>query len=162
MDADLSHPPKSIPALVEAIRSPFCDVAIGSRYAKGGSVDANWGLLHRLNSSVATRLARGLTNANDPLAGFFAIRRETVERNNSLCPLGYKILLELIVRCDCPRVIEIPIEFRNRVVGKSKLSVFQQWQFIRQLAQLYAFQYLGKSSAPGDSPTMKVAKRKSA
>ncbi len=142
MDADGSHPPEALPALVEAARSPFCDVAIGSRYARGGSADANWGWFRRLNSSAATLLARGLTRAADPLAGYFAIRRSTLARATTLRPLGYKILLELIVRCDCRRIVEVPIHFQDRKLGKSKLSITQQWLYLRHLAQLYAARYL--------------------
>src|SRR5947209_774661 len=68
MDADLSHPPETIPALVDAIRSG-ADFAIGSRYVRGGRTDASW--WRRLTSRVATLLARPLTTARDPLAGFF-------------------------------------------------------------------------------------------
>ncbi len=79
MDADLSHPPETIPALVDAIRSG-ADFAIGSRYAPGGGTDASWGMGRRLISKLATLLARPLTPARDPLAGFFAIRRTTFAR----------------------------------------------------------------------------------
>ena len=142
MDADLSHPPETVPALIEAARSPFCDVAIGSRYTRGGSVDSDWSWFRRLNSNAATLLARGLTDAADPLAGFFAIQRSTLKRTTTLSPLGYKILLELIVRCDCRRIIEIPIRFRDRKVGTSKLSLTQQWLYLQHLAKLYAAHYL--------------------
>jgi dolichol-phosphate mannosyltransferase len=137
MDADLSHPPEAVPDLVDSIRSPFCDVAIGSRYVKGGSVDPNWSWFRRLNSKVATLLAKGLTNAADPLAGFFAIRRDTFSRATELKPLGYKVLLELIVRCDCRQIFEVPIAFRDRKLGTSKLSAGQIWLYLRHLARLY-------------------------
>jgi dolichol-phosphate mannosyltransferase len=150
MDADLSHPPEAVPKLVEAVRSPFCDVAIGSRYTRGGSVDSDWSWLRRLNSRAATLLARGLTNAADPLAGFFAIRRSTLARATTLRPLGYKILLEIIVRCDCRRIVEIPIHFLDRKQGTSKLSFTQQWLYLQHLAKLYAARYL--SARPGQIP----------
>jgi len=137
MDADLSHPPEAVPDLVDSIRSPFCDVAIGSRYVNGGSLDPNWSWFRRLNSKVATLLAKGLTDAADPLAGFFAIRRETFLRATELRPLGYKVLLELIVRCDCRHIFEVPIAFRDRKLGTSKLSAGQIWLYLRHLARLY-------------------------
>ena len=142
MDADLSHPPETVPTLIKAARSPFCDVAIGSRYIRGGSVDSDWSWFRRLNSKAATLLARGLTNAADPLAGFFAIQRSTLLRATTLSPLGYKILLELIVRCDCRRIVEIPIRFRDRKLGTSKLSFTQQWLYLQHLAKLYVAHYL--------------------
>lgn len=163
MDADSSHPPEAVPALVEAARSPFCDVAIGSRYTRGGSADENWGWFRRLNSSAATLLARGLTRAADPLAGFFAIRRGTFDRAApTLRPLGYKILLELIVRCDCRRVVEVPIRFQDRTIGKSKLSITQQWLYLRHLARLYAARYLPTWSPAVQRGVPETPQRKSA
>jgi dolichol-phosphate mannosyltransferase len=148
MDADLSHPPEAVPDLVESIRSPFCDVAIGSRYVKGGSVDPNWSWFRRLNSKVATLLAKGLTNAADPLAGFFAIRREILSRATELKPLGYKVLLELIVRCECRQIFEVPIAFRDRELGTSKLSAGQIWLYLRHLARLYPAHFLAGRTRP--------------
>lgn len=167
MDADLSHPPEAVPALVEAARSPFCDVAIGSRYIAGGSADERWSTYRRLNSRVATFLAVGLTRAKDPLAGFFAVRRSTLERAAELRPLGYKILLELIVRCDCRRMVEVPIHFQDRALGKSKLSAAQQWLYLRHLARLYAARYLptflgGHQPQKAGVPRDPMPRRKSA
>jgi dolichol-phosphate mannosyltransferase len=139
MDADLSHPPESIPALVDSIRSGAADFAIGSRYVAGGSTSRDWGLLRRLNSRVATLLARPLTSAADPLAGFFALRRATFDGSAALDPVGFKIGLELLVKCACRRVKEVPIAFHERQHGRSKLSVREQLAFLRHLARLYAY-----------------------
>jgi dolichol-phosphate mannosyltransferase len=147
MDADFSHPPEAVPALLAAAESPECDLAIGSRYVAGGALDPNWSSLRRLNSYLATLLARGLTDASDPMAGFFAIRRETLARAKTLRPLGYKILLELVVRCNCRRIVEIPIMFQDRISGESKLSLTQQWLYVRHLARLYAARYLDRRTA---------------
>jgi dolichol-phosphate mannosyltransferase len=137
MDADLSHPPEAVPELVAACRSPFVDFVIGSRYIEGSSVDPSWSRLRRLNSRVASLLARGLTVASDPLAGFFAIKRSTFQTAAELKALGYKIGLELIVRCNCRRIVEVPITFEDRIHGTSKLTILQQWQYLRHLARLY-------------------------
>jgi dolichol-phosphate mannosyltransferase len=152
MDADLSHPPESVPDLIDSVRSPFCDVAIGSRYVDGGSVDPNWSWLRRLNSKAATLLAKGLTNAADPLAGFFAIRRDTFACAKELKPLGYKVLLELIVRCECREIFEVPIAFRDRKCGKSKLSAGQMWLYLRHLARLYVAQFTARRTATRNVP----------
>lgn len=138
MDADLSHPPSSIPALLAAIQATECDIAVGSRYVLGGSVDSNWSSFRRINSKVATWMARGLTKASDPLSGFFAVPKATLSRGQTLRPIGYKILLEIIVRCDCRRIVEIPIAFKDRELGLSKLSARQQWLYLRHLGRLYA------------------------
>ena len=77
MDADLSHPPEKVPELVAAILEQQGDFVIGSRYVAGGKTDDDWGLFRWLNSKVATVLARPLTAAKDPMAGFFALHRDT-------------------------------------------------------------------------------------
>lgn len=141
MDADLSHPAAAIPALVAACGQPAVDFVIGSRYAAGGRIDPSWSRFRRWNSDVATLLARGLTTASDPMAGFFALRRATLARGGELRPLGYKIGLELIVRCGCQSVREIPIAFQDRLHGESKLSLTQQWLYLRHLGRLYAVKY---------------------
>lgn len=159
MDADFSHPPKAIPELVAAIRTGGCDMAIGSRYVRGSAVDASWSWLRRVNSRVATLLARGLTDVADPMAGFFAIRQSTLARAAALRPIGYKIAIELIVRCDCRNVAEVPILFQDRVVGESKMSARQQWLYLRHLARLYAVRYLnrGRLPAPVAEPQRRAA-----
>ncbi len=165
MDADMSHPPEAIPDLVDSASSPFCDVAIGSRYTQGGAVDPNWSRLRRWNSRVATLLARGLTSAADPLAGFFAIRREVLSRAVELKPLGYKVLLELIVRCDCRRIFEVPIMFHDRKLGVSKLSTGQIWLYLRHLGRLYVAQFKRRTatpSAPVGAPPTTSPRRESA
>jgi dolichol-phosphate mannosyltransferase len=158
MDADFSHPPEAVPALVAAAESPECDLAIGSRYVAGGAVDPSWSWFRRVNSRAATLLARGLTNASDPMAGFFAMRRATLARARALRPLGYKILLELVVRCNCRRVVEIPITFQDRMRGESKLSLAQQWLYVRHLGRLYAAHYLGpRPASPPANPERSTA-----
>lgn len=141
MDADLSHPPETIPALVAALQGDEpADFAIGSRYVAGGGTDAEWGIFRALNSRIATWLARPLTSARDPMAGFFALRRERFEQvADTVNPIGYKIGLELLVRTRARRCVEIPIQFRDRRLGASKLSVRQQLLYLRQLGQLIAW-----------------------
>jgi dolichol-phosphate mannosyltransferase len=72
MDADLSHPPESLPELVQACNGDTdCGMAVASRYVVGGTLDPSWGRWRHVNSWVATRLARGLTRVADPMWGFF-------------------------------------------------------------------------------------------
>ncbi|MDX1642963.1 MAG: polyprenol monophosphomannose synthase [Thermoanaerobaculia bacterium] len=136
MDADLSHPPERIPALLEALEQG-ADFALGSRYVAGGGIEQGWGSLRSVNSVIATALARPLTSVRDPMSGFFALRRETVEKAVRLDPVGYKIALELIVRCDCRAVVEVPILFGTRRHGESKLDLRQRWLYLRHLGRLY-------------------------
>ena len=137
MDADLSHPPEAIPQLFETIRSDDADFVIGSRYAGTGSTEEGWGLYRWLNSKVASLLAWPLSAARDPMAGFFALRRSALDGADRLDPVGYKIGLELMVKCHCRRVREIPIHFSNRVHGASKLTIKEQINYLRHLRRLY-------------------------
>lgn len=149
MDADLSHPPEKVPELVEALDDADVDFVIGSRYVRGAGTDEDWGLARWLNSKVATWMARPFTRAADPMAGFFALRRtsfHSADETQELNPIGYKIGLELIVKCGCKNVREVPIHFSNRLHGKSKLSFREQLNYVRHLGRLaeYKLRHLPK------------------
>ncbi|MGQ9649824.1 MAG: polyprenol monophosphomannose synthase [Phycisphaerae bacterium] len=138
MDADLSHPPEQIPELLRALEQPPTDFVIGSRYVPGGETEAGWGIFRRLNSLAATLLCRPLVGrVTDPMAGFFALRRDTFVQADRLDPIGYKIGLELICRCRCRHVREVPISFANRAGGQSKLNLDQQARYLVHLGRLY-------------------------
>lgn len=137
MDADLSHPPESIPTLLDALEGDAADLVIGSRYAAGGRTE-DWGGWRQWNSRVATWLCRPLAGGvRDPMAGFFALRRATFLQGDRLDPIGYKIGLELICRCPCRNVVEVPITFRDRAAGCSKLNFEQQRRYLLHLSRLY-------------------------
>ncbi len=138
MDADSSHPPEVIPDMLAALRAG-ADFVLGSRYVAGGTTADDWGLFRFINSQVATLLARPLTRVSDPMSGFFALPRAVFARADSPNPLGYKIGLELLVRCDCRNVREIPIHFANRSHGQSKLTLQQQLLYVRHVARLYRY-----------------------
>lgn len=140
MDADLSHPPEDIPRFVQHLREG-ADFVVGSRYVEGGSTDATWSVFRWLNSRIATLLARGLTAIKDPMAGFFAFPRRILETAPPLLPLGYKIGLEILVKGNCRKVVEIPIAFVDRTKGESKLTLQQQLYYLRHLGRLYQFRF---------------------
>jgi dolichol-phosphate mannosyltransferase len=140
MDADLSHPPENIPRIFELLKEG-ADFVVGSRYVKGGSTDAKWGLFRWLNSQVAILLARGLTNIKDAMAGFFGFPRRILDSSPQLLPIGYKIGLEILVKANCRKVIEIPIAFVDRKKGESKLTLQQQLNYLRHLRRLYRFRF---------------------
>ncbi len=142
MDADLSHPPEKIGVLLAAL-DDGAEMAIGSRYVPGGQTDAGWSLARAINSRVATLMARPFTNLKDPMAGFFAIRRSTALGGAPLSPVGYKIGLELIVKCGLRRVVETPISFRDRTRGESKLSLREQLRYVEHLRRLAVFKLTG-------------------
>ncbi|MBA4028045.1 MAG: glycosyltransferase family 2 protein [Planctomyces sp.] len=140
MDADLSHPPEKIPEMIAALEAG-AEFVIGSRYTPGGTTAGDWGLFRRLNSSVATLIARPLTRAKDPMAGYFGLRRETFERADALSPIGYKIGLELLVKCRVRRLAEVPIHFADRVHGQSKLSLKEQVRYLRHVRRLLTYKH---------------------
>lgn len=127
MDSDLSHPPKYIPIMLEAIKD--CDVVVGSRYIKGGGVDSKWSPLRRFLSwwgnSVYARLILGLS-VHDATGGFKCFRREALAKLDldKIRSQGYAFQVEVNYACQKKgyRVKEIPIIFPDRVKGKSKMS----------------------------------------
>ncbi len=141
MDADLSHPPEKIPEMIQHLNQG-ADFVIGSRYITGASIDGHWGIFRWLNSKLATLLARPLTRVKDPMSGFFALNRVSFERyQNRFNPTGYKIGLELLVKCHYQEVHEIPIHFATRQHGVSKLSIKEQLRYIQHLYQLFIYRY---------------------
>ncbi len=113
MDADLSHPPEAIPQLVAALIDGDLDVVVGSRYVDGGATEKGWGVFRWLNSRLATLIALPLTSVRDPMAGFFATRRQTFLEIAELDPIGYKILLEILVKSHKPKVGRCRFDFRT-------------------------------------------------
>ncbi|HTL30638.1 MAG TPA: polyprenol monophosphomannose synthase [Tepidisphaeraceae bacterium] len=142
MDADLQHPPEKLPELLAPIERNGADFALGSRYIPGGSTGEKWGLFRRINSRLATVLAKPFSGGtNDPMSGFFALKRETFDRAQRLTPLGYKIGLELMCKCRVKDVREVPIHFAERERGQSKLTLREQFRYLEHLSRLYDFTY---------------------
>ena len=122
MDADLSHPPERIKDLLAPLFAGSADMVVGSRYVKGGSTPG-WPVWRRIMSRAGAALAYPLTGLHDSMCGFFAIGRS---RLLELAPhtSGFKIVFETIVRGNGTlRIQEIPIAFRDRAHGKSKMSL---------------------------------------
>ncbi len=139
MDADLQHPPERVPALLEQLDAG-AEFALGSRYVQGGSMEQKWGMLRKLNSRIATVLARPFAGrTSDPMSGFFALRSDTFRRGRRLAPLGYKVGLELMCKCHVGDVREVPIHFSTRAQGESKLTLVQQFKYLEHLSRLYDF-----------------------
>ncbi|HEY8465872.1 MAG TPA: polyprenol monophosphomannose synthase [Solirubrobacterales bacterium] len=125
MDADFSHEPADLPRLLAAAEG--ADVVLGSRYVPGGGV-TDWGPLRRLISrggSAYARLMLGV-GVRDLTGGFKVYRREVLEAIDlpSLAALGYAFQVETTYRALRAgfRVVEVPIVFRDRRVGQSKMS----------------------------------------
>ena len=121
MDADLSHPPERIKDLLAPLFDNRADLVIGSRYVAGGSTPG-WPFWRRILSRLASALVYPLTGAHDAMAGYFAISRE---RLLQIAPpaIGFKIVFETLIHGGPDlRVCEIPVVFRDRASGRSKMS----------------------------------------
>jgi dolichol-phosphate mannosyltransferase len=125
MDADFSHDPADLPRLIAA--SDRADLALGSRYVKGGGV-AEWGLLRRIVSRVGSAYARLVlgVHVRDLTGGFKCFRRAVLEELalDRVHANGYAFQIELTYRAVQAgfRVEEVPIIFRNRRKGTSKMT----------------------------------------
>lgn len=139
MDADLQHPPESIPAMLEAAVGG-ADVVVASRYMRGGSRHGLDGAIRRLVSRGAGALARALFRearaSSDPLSGFFVCRRGVID-GIEFRPVGFKVLLELLVCVPGLRVRDVPLHFASRSAGASKASMRQGLLFAGHLRSLF-------------------------
>lgn len=135
IDADLSHPPEKIPELVEPIINGEADFTLGSRYIDEGGIE-NWPLKRKISSKVATLAVVGLTSVKDPMSGYFFLRKDLIN-DVELSPKGFKIGLEILVRSKCKNVKEIPILFRDREYGESKLSSNVIFDYLIHVSKLY-------------------------
>jgi dolichol-phosphate mannosyltransferase len=135
IDADGSHPPEKIPELALPVMRGERDMVIGSRYAPGGSTPG-WSRKRRLMSRAASACAWPLTDVHDALSGFFAVRRELLAAIPSDAA-GFKIALEILVRGgDSIRAGEVPIAFRDRELGQSKMGTGVILTYFRRLLAL--------------------------
>ncbi len=138
MDADLQHPPEEIPGML-AVARDGADVVIASRYLRGGSRRGLDGTVRRLVSRAAGAVARGLFSearaSSDPLSGFFLCRRRVID-GIEFRPVGFKILLELLVCVPGLRVRDVPLDFAARAEGTSKASLRQGLLFLGHIRSL--------------------------
>lgn len=135
MDADLSHPPEKIPSLLAPLLDGQYDMVIGSRYVKGGATP-DWPFARKLSSRLATLPALCFCSVKDPLAGFFALKRKLITELPAEVP-GFKIGLAVLAEYHKTiRVKEIPIEFRDRDYGQSKMNNRVVYDYLRQLRGL--------------------------
>ncbi len=135
MDADLSHPPDRIRALVKPVLDGSSDMAVGSRFVTGGATQG-WPLWRFMLSRFGSLLAWPLTEVKDPMSGFFAVRRE---RLLAIDPeaAGFKIGLEVIAHGGgALKVSEVPIVFPDRLHGESKIGKAQMVAYVRRLLVL--------------------------
>lgn len=139
MDADLQHPPETIPSMLAAMRvRPGFVVA--SRYCNDGSnsgLDGRYRQLVSRSSTIAAKAAFPglLREVTDPMTGFFAVTRSAVNLNR-LNPRGFKILMEMIVTHPELVVTEVPFNFGERHAGASKTDASVGLEYLTQLLEL--------------------------
>lgn len=137
IDADLQHPPETLPYLLEQVQNGS-DVAVASRYVKGGGCEG-WKFTRWQISKVATSFAHlflpSARKVKDPLSGFFMLKRKVIN-NAELHPTGYKILLEILVEGKWQNLTEVPYTFKARGNGQSKLNAFQMLAYLKHLYSL--------------------------
>ena len=139
MDCDFSHPPQIIPKLIESIKKYQYDIAVASRYIKGGKIQG-WSLKRKMMSKFATIIAKkGLgIDAKDPMSGFFAFKKNII-KELTIDAIGYKILLEILVKTKGVNIKEIPYTFQNREIGSSKLGIKTIIDYYKSVWKLYRY-----------------------
>lgn len=128
MDGDLSHDPGRMPTMLEHARRTNADLVIGSRYVKGGAVEAEWGPVRRAVSEMGSAYARTMigTATNDCTSGYRCYRRGALDlvQWDRLRSDGYSFLIETLAALVSAgaKIEEVPITYIDRQQGHSKIS----------------------------------------
>lgn len=132
MDADLQHDETLLPRMLRHLWAEHLDVVVASRYVAGAST-SGWAPRRLMVSRLAVRLAQASSHVNlqDPMSGFFLIRREAFDYAvRRLSQVGFKILFDILASSPRPlRCLEIPCQFGARRLGTSKLDAMAALQF---------------------------------
>lgn len=139
MDADGSHPVSALPTMVRMLEQDKADIVVGSRHVTGGG-SHGWPLFSQLKSRLAASLTFGLTSMTDPTTGLMAVRKSLLEGLH-LDPVGWKIVLEIVVKTAPARIAEVPIVFEDRELGQSKQSLRVALQYGAHVGKLYSHRY---------------------
>ena len=139
-DADLSHQPKYLPLLFDALKDN--DVAIGSRYVRGGSIPHDWGIHRKFLSVLGNYIARAVLSFKykDFTSGFRATRRSilinALPKHFLSNHYAYKLHLLWILHQNKAKICEIPIDFIDREKGVSKLPANSIMDLLRVIFTL--------------------------
>lgn len=137
MDGDLQHPPELLKKMLVEIEQG-ADIVVPSRFIQGGS-DGGLNPLRKLASATARYggkfLLHSLRPISDPTGGIFMLRKEVL-RDKRLDPVGWKILMEILVLGNYHVLTEIPYRFDLRNAGQSKFSFKVQLQYLYHLLKL--------------------------
>jgi len=139
MDADLQHPPELLPLMVKRLET--CDLVIPSRFISGGS-DGGLNILRKLVSGVARGIGylfiKKLRCISDSTSGYFGFKRDVIAQAD-LNPIGWKILIEILVKGNYQTVHEIPYSFVAREAGQSKMNFIEQWNYLKHIGKLMMY-----------------------
>lgn len=138
IDADLQHPPQVLVQLLEAM-DRGADLAVASRHVDGGGV-SEWSIVRRFLSRGAQMLGLILLpgvigRVSDPMSGYFMVRRQAIA-GQTLYPLGYKILIEVLGRGRLNQIAEVGYVFQERQEGESKVTWHQYVDYLHHLSRL--------------------------
>jgi len=141
IDGDGQHPPNVVVDLLASM-GEGADVAVASRHLPEGGM-VGWSVARRLLSRGAQTLGQLLLpgtvgRVTDPMSGYFLLRRDIVA-GTEMDPVGYKILLEVLARCDVRRLVESPYVFLQRTAGRSKVAVSHYVGYLRHLLRLRVY-----------------------
>jgi len=141
MDADLQHPPELIIDMIATAQTSDADIVVASRYVEGGSDAGLSSGTRRMISKASKRLVktvfrRSLKSVSDPLSGFFLARRALLNET-ALRPIGFKILLDILVRSNWKLAAEVPLQFERRASGSSKATLSQGRDFLSHVMRLF-------------------------
>ena len=137
INADFQHPPELIAGLWQMLQTN--DLVVASRYCQGGGV-GNWAIYRRILSRGASLIGQIIlpqvyNRTTDPLSGCYMFRRQVVV-NVELNPLGYKSLIEILVRGRVRTIAEFPYQMRERERGTSKATGARSLDYVKQLIRL--------------------------
>ncbi len=137
MDGDLQHPPELLPVLLQRLEEGI-DIVIPSRFVDGGS-DGGLGLFRKWVSWTARMFGqialRKLRKISDCTGGYFGFHRSVID-GVKLSPIGWKILIEILVKGNYQTVHEVPYAFQARDAGMSKMTLREQFNYIHHIFKL--------------------------
>ena len=139
IDGDLQHDETLLRTMIDILEADQFDIVVASRFMQEGDASGLDGLHRRLLSRGGNLMARALLKVaiTDPMSGFFMTRRQIFDENASrLSGRGFKVLLDLLVSVQQPlRIMELPMHFRPRNSGASKLDLSVELAFLAMLIE---------------------------
>jgi len=140
MDADLQHPPEKVREMLEIALNSDADAVVASRYTRGGDYGGLAGPVRRAVSVGSKYLAQVIfkeaRKTSDPMTGFFLVRNGAIS-DIQFRPMGFKILLEILVCAPELKVIEVPLTFQARNAGVSKATFRQGLEYLAHIISLF-------------------------